>query len=80
MGLALLHDALRPDSCRLIDELRSLGVVVKMLTGDALPVARAVASELGLGEIVRAPGAACRQHDRDRRIGPGLKRVRRGIS
>lgn len=55
VGLALLHDAPRPDSRRLIDELRSLGVTVKMLTGDALPVARAVAGELGLGEIVRAP-------------------------
>ena len=55
VGLALLHDAPRPDSRQLIDELRSLGVTVKMLTGDALPVARAVASELGLGKIVRAP-------------------------
>ncbi len=55
VGLALLHDAPRPDSRQLIDELRSLGVTVKMLTGDALPVARAVAGELGLGEIVRAP-------------------------
>lgn len=55
VGLALLRDAPRPDSRQLIDELRSLGVAVKMLTGDALPVARAVASELGLGEIVRAP-------------------------
>jgi plasma-membrane proton-efflux P-type ATPase len=55
VGLALLHDAPRSDSRRLIDELHSLGVAVKMLTGDALPVARAVAHELGLGEIVRAP-------------------------
>ncbi len=55
VGLALLYDAPRPDSRQLIDELHSLGVAVKMLTGDALPVARAVASELGLGEIVRAP-------------------------
>lgn len=55
VGLALLHDAPRPDSRQLIDKLRSLGVSIKMLTGDALPVARAVAGELGLGEIVRAP-------------------------
>lgn len=38
-----------------MDELRSLGVTVKMLTGDALPVAREVARQLGMGEIVRAP-------------------------
>jgi len=55
VGIALLHDAPRPDSRQLIDELRSLGITVKMLTGDALPVAREVAHELGLGEIVRAP-------------------------
>jgi len=40
VGLALLRDAPRPDSRQLIAELRSLGVAVKMLTGDALPVAR----------------------------------------
>jgi len=55
VGMALLYDAPRPDSRQLIEELRSLGVDVKMLTGDALPVAREIASELGMGEIVRAP-------------------------
>ncbi|MHB1173134.1 MAG: plasma-membrane proton-efflux P-type ATPase [Lacisediminihabitans sp.] len=55
VGLAYLYDAPRPDSRRLIDELRSLGITVKMLTGDALPVAREVARSLGLGEVVRAP-------------------------
>src|SRR5579864_1185580 len=55
VGLALLADAPRPDSRRLIDELRALGVSVKMLTGDALAVAREIALTLGLGEILRAP-------------------------
>lgn len=55
IGLAFLYDAPRPDSRQLIDELRALGVTVKMLTGDALPVARQIASELGLGAIARAP-------------------------
>lgn len=55
VGIALLSDAPRPDSRQLIDELRSLGVTVKMLTGDALAVARETARTLGLGEIVRAP-------------------------
>lgn len=55
VGLALLADALRPDSRRLIDELRALGVSVKMLTGDALAVAREIGSTLGLADIVRAP-------------------------
>jgi len=55
VGVALLYDAPRPDARRLIDELRSLGVAVKMLTGDALPVAREVARELALGEVMRIP-------------------------
>ncbi len=55
VGIALLYDAPRPDSRQLIDELRSLGIAVKMLTGDALAVARETARTLGLGEIVRAP-------------------------
>jgi H+-transporting ATPase len=57
-GLALLYDAPRPESRRLIDELRSLGIGVLMLTGDALPVAKEIAHVLGLGEITRAPRVA----------------------
>jgi plasma-membrane proton-efflux P-type ATPase len=53
-GLAFLYDAPRPESRRLIDELRSLGIKVLMLTGDALPVAREIARSLGLGEIAAA--------------------------
>jgi plasma-membrane proton-efflux P-type ATPase len=55
VGLAFLQDAPRADSRRLIGELRALGIDVKMLTGDALPVAREIARVLGLGDIVRAP-------------------------
>ena len=54
-GLALLYDAPRPESRRLIDELHALGIRVLMLTGDALPVAREIARVLGLGEIKSAP-------------------------
>jgi magnesium-transporting ATPase (P-type) len=53
VGLALLSDAVRPDSRQLIAELRALGVTIKMLTGDALPVAREVARQLRIGEIAR---------------------------
>ncbi len=50
-GLVMLHDPPRPDSRDLIAELRDLGVGVKMLTGDALPVATEVARSVGLGTI-----------------------------
>ena len=55
VGLAFLADAPRPDSLQLIDKLRALGVTVKMLTGDALPVAREIGRRLGLAKIARAP-------------------------
>lgn len=51
VGIALLQDLPRPDSRILIQKLRSLGVRVRMLTGDAVQVAREIAHELGLGEI-----------------------------
>jgi H+-transporting ATPase len=68
VGLAYLYDAPRPDSRRLIDELRSLGIGVKMLTGDALPVAREIARVLGLGEIVRAPDIRTTLHEGGSRV------------
>ena len=63
LGLALLYDAPRPESRSLIDELRSLGVKVLMLTGDALPVAREIARVLGLGDITLAPKRDAAQKD-----------------
>ncbi len=51
VGIALLHDPPRPDSRQLVAELRSLGVEVKMLTGDALPVAREMANNLGISDF-----------------------------
>jgi H+-transporting ATPase len=54
VGIALLADALRHDSRHLIEQLKSLGVAVKMLTGDALAVANETARSLGLGPILRA--------------------------
>jgi magnesium-transporting ATPase (P-type) len=48
-----LYDPPRPDAKQLIAELRGLGVTVKMLTGDALPVAREIAQGVGLPNILR---------------------------
>lgn len=66
VGVAFLYDALRPDSRQLIEELHSLGVSVKMLTGDALIVAREVSRELGLANITRAPQLRLAQEAPDR--------------
>ena len=53
LGLVTLSDPPRPDARQLIAELRSLGVQVKMLTGDALAVAREIGQGLGLSNIRR---------------------------
>jgi H+-transporting ATPase len=52
VGIAFLHDPPREDSQSLLQELRDLGLQVKMLTGDALPIAREVARELKLGDNI----------------------------
>ncbi len=54
-GLVALWDPPRPDSAQLVKSLRDLGVSVKMLTGDAVPVAQEMLKQVGLGpNIVRA--------------------------
>jgi len=52
-GLVTLYDPPRPDAKQLIAELHGLGVAVKMLTGDALAVAREIARGVGLPNILR---------------------------
>jgi H+-transporting ATPase len=62
LGLVALYDPPRTDALQLIDQLRDLGVPVKMLTGDALPVAREIGQRVGLPNIrrvadLKVPGA-----------------------
>ncbi len=52
VGVAALYDTPRPDSPELVSELKNLGVSVKMLTGDALPIARGVAAQVGLSRRI----------------------------
>src|SRR5579863_8539212 len=53
LGIVSLYDPPRPDAKQLIAELEALGVPVKMLTGDALPVAREIGRGVGLPNIRR---------------------------
>jgi len=57
VGLLALADPPRSDSKELIGSLRDLGVRVIMITGDALPTARAVASQVGIGGRAVQPKA-----------------------
>src|SRR5208282_1010526 len=63
VGLVSLYDPPRPDAKQLIATLSGLGVPVKMLTGDALPVALEIGAGIGLPNIrrvadLKAAGAA----------------------
>ncbi|MGC1578857.1 MAG: HAD-IC family P-type ATPase, partial [Beijerinckiaceae bacterium] len=53
VGLVSLYDPPRPDAKQLIATLLALGVPVKMLTGDALPVALEIGQGVGLPNIRR---------------------------
>ncbi len=64
-GLVGLADRPRPDSAQLIEELRDLGIDVKMVTGDTASTARSVAAQVGLtgdvctgAELVETPELA----------------------
>ncbi|MCV7360204.1 heavy metal translocating P-type ATPase [Mycolicibacterium neworleansense] len=50
-GALALADEIRPESREAVDALHALGVEVVMITGDAPPVASAVASELGIDRV-----------------------------
>ena len=49
IGIAALYDAPRPDSKALVSEIGNLGIKTKMLTGEALPVAKEIADLTGIG-------------------------------
>jgi H+-transporting ATPase len=53
LGLVTLIDPPRPDARQLIAALHDLGVSVKMLTGDALAIAREIAQGVGLTNVQR---------------------------
>ena len=52
IGVIALYDRPRPDSKKLIGELRDLGIAIKMITGDNRAVAVQIASEVGLGNHI----------------------------
>ena len=64
VGLASLYDKPRSDSQEFIAALKARGISVKMLTGDALPIAIETASSIGLGtKISRAADLQKLAHD-----------------
>ena len=55
VGLIPLYDPPRSDARSTIDHLESLGVTVKMVTGDNKAIAKEIAGILGIGENILTP-------------------------
>jgi Cu2+-exporting ATPase len=51
VGALKLADEIRPESRQAVEALHKLGISVVMITGDAEPVARAVAEDLGIDRV-----------------------------
>ena len=51
-GVLVVSDAVKPTSAEAVRRLRGLGLAPVLLTGDHLSVARAVATEVGIDEVV----------------------------
>ena len=60
VGLVGVADKIRNDSRETVTQLGDLGVSVKMLTGDSLPIARNIAQQIGLDDRI------CRMPDTER--------------
>jgi H+-transporting ATPase len=56
VGIVALVDPPLPDSAKMITKIKELGVTVKMLTGDALPIAKEIAAQVGVGDDIVAAG------------------------
>jgi H+-transporting ATPase len=56
VGIAALIDPPIADSEQLIKEIKNLGIKVKMLTGDALPIAKEIAKQVGVGDDIVSAG------------------------
>jgi H+-transporting ATPase len=54
VGIVALVDPPLSDSAKMIREIKELGVTVKMLTGDALPIAKEIATQVGVGDDIVA--------------------------
>jgi H+-transporting ATPase len=54
VGIVALVDPPLADSAKMIQAIKDLGVTVKMLTGDALPIAKEIAIQVGVGDDIVA--------------------------
>jgi H+-transporting ATPase len=65
VGLIALYDPPRDDSAETIKTAQSMGVEVKMVTGDHIAIAKEIASKVNLKTNIVLPSAFLGQHERD---------------
>ncbi|MFZ6023834.1 MAG: plasma-membrane proton-efflux P-type ATPase [Bacteroidota bacterium] len=51
-GIVALYDPPRPDAKEMLAAIKDLGIDVKMLTGDALPIGKEIAQQAGIGSNI----------------------------
>ena len=56
VGIVALIDPPLNDSAKMINEIKKLGVTIKMLTGDALQIAKEISIQVGVGDDVVSAG------------------------
>ncbi len=61
VGIAALFDPPREDAAAMLAAIKELGVDIKMLTGDALPIAKEIALQVGIGNNVVSMAAVREQ-------------------
>lgn len=52
VGIAALYDPPRPDAHEMLTRIKEMGIDIKMLTGDALPIGKEIATQAGIGSII----------------------------
>ncbi|MGZ7044185.1 MAG: plasma-membrane proton-efflux P-type ATPase, partial [Methanobacterium sp.] len=65
VGLITFYDAPRKTSKDTISRAKSLGIDVKMVTGDHIAIARQTANEIGLGTNIQLPSSFLGKPDRE---------------
>ncbi len=65
VGLLGLYDPPREDSAETIKTAQSMGVSVKMVTGDHIAIAKEVAGQVGLGKNIVLPSSFLDSHERE---------------
>lgn len=68
VGLAALMDPPFPGTADMIAQIKNAGVSIKMLTGDALPIAKEIAGQVGIGSAIAAADLFRKEPDAEKKI------------